>query len=152
MVPLMLSAYMALIVLSVVILGVAMLYGITPYLGLKFNAVTVLNLKCALGLAVEFCAHFARSFMLAGGNSRPARAAWAVQEVGVAVVNGAITTFLGIVMIAASKWPYFRAYFFVQYAVIQAIVLFNGLFVLPLVLSRIGPAPFDRQRWVEAGY
>jgi Niemann-Pick C1 protein len=113
-------------------------YGLTHYLGLKLNAVTVLNLKCLMGFSVEFCAHFARSFMLARG-TREERAAVCVQDLGLPVASAALTTFLGIVAIAASPWKYLRLYFFLHYVVIQAVVFYNGLVLLPVLLSILGP-------------
>jgi hypothetical protein len=56
--------------------------------------VNLIHSRCALGFGVEFAAHFARAFMLAAG-PRPDRAAAAVGEMGLPVLSGAATTFLG---------------------------------------------------------
>ena len=80
--------------------------------GLKLNAVVMVNLIMSMGIAVEFLSHIARAFMMEQG-TRAARAAAAVRSLGAATVNGAVTTFLGILPIAFSYYkvghPHFSA-------------------------------------------
>ena len=70
--------------------------------------------------------------------TRSERAAAAVNTLGSATVNGALTTFLGIMPIAFSYYTYFVNYFFLQYVIILVVCLFQGVVVLPVVLSFIG--------------
>jgi hypothetical protein len=63
-----------------------------------------------------------------------------VRSLGAATVNGAVTTFLGILPIAFSYYKYFVMYFFIQYVLILVVCLFQGVVVLPVVLSLIGEA------------
>ena len=118
------------------------LYGLVSWAGLKLNAVVMVNLVMSMGIAVEFLSHIARAFMLAQG-TRSERAAAAVQSLGSATSNGALTTFLGIAPIAFSAYAYFVKYFFLHYLVIIVICLFQGVIVLPVVLSLVGPAAFE---------
>ena len=58
------------------------------------------------------------------------RATAAVRTLGAATINGAVTTFLGVMPIAFSYYKYFVVYFFTQYVIILAVCLFQvGLVV-----------------------
>lgn len=90
---------------------------------------------------LEFCAHIARDFMLAEGD-RITRSRHAIKTMGVAVLNGGITTFLGLLPVALSSYGYFQKYYFVQYSVVVSVGLLTGLVLLPVVLALIGPPSF----------
>jgi len=82
---------------------------------MRLNAVVVANLVMSTGFAIEFTAHVSRAFMLASG-SRDARAAAALHELAPPVLNGALTTLLGLAPILVSEYSYFRLYFLLQCA------------------------------------
>mmetsp|Transcript_10021 Transcript_10021/g.16011 ORF Transcript_10021/g.16011 Transcript_10021/m.16011 type:complete len:1253 (+) Transcript_10021:58-3816(+) len=137
-----------LIVTALIALVEVELYGLIAWSGLKLNAVVMVNLIMSMGIAVEFLSHIARAFMLARG-TRSERAAHAVNTLGLATVNGTLTTFLGILPIAFSYYTYFVNYFFLQYVLILAVCLLQGVVVLPVVLSLVGPDAVDLAGYME---
>ena len=114
------------------------------FAGMRLNAVTLMNLMMAVGFGVEFCAHYARSFMLAPGD-RVGRTLAALREIGPPIVNGGITTFLSILPVAFSGYKYFITYFFGFYSILIVVCLANALVLLPALLSFVGPAPYGPQ-------
>lgn len=80
-----------------------------------------------------------REFMMTAGN-RATRSREALKNMGVAAFNGGITTFLGLLPVAWTQFPYFQVYFFRQYSLIVGVGLFIGLGLLPVLLSLFGPA------------
>ena len=105
----------------------------------EINAVLVVNLVTSLGLAFEFCSHIAMSFSEKEG-TRQQRAMKALHEVGSAVVVGIVANkLIAILLLAFAQSSLFRLYYFRMYLVIIIIGAFNGLFVLPILLSWIGP-------------
>lgn len=50
---------------------------------------------------------------------------------------------LGVACLAFAKFPYYQLYFFRLYMLIVVLGLVNGLILLPVVLSLIGPNAFD---------
>ena len=60
---------------------------------------------------------------------------------GPAVFNGGFSTFLAFVLLAGSKSHVFMTFFKV-FLLVVVFGLFNGLFVLPVVLSLIGPTSY----------
>ena len=72
------------------------LLGVMYLWGIQLNAVSVVNLTMALGIAVEFCAHIVHAFLVAAG-SRQQRMATALQDMGASVLSGiTITKFAGM--------------------------------------------------------
>ncbi len=67
------------------------LAGALPLLGVQLNAVSLVNLTMAAGIAVEFCAHIVHAFLGAPG-ARPHRAAAALVAVGASVLSGITLT------------------------------------------------------------
>jgi len=59
-----------------------------------------------------------------------------------AVSFGAITTFIGVLPIASSTFPYFRQYYFVLYVMIVLFGWLNGVIFQPILLSWWPPATF----------
>lgn len=84
---------------SIILLVVAMilmdLLGVMYLWGIQLNAVSVVNLTMALGIAVEFCAHIVHAFLVAPGG-RAQRMQIALQDMGASVLSGiTITKFAG---------------------------------------------------------
>jgi patched 1 len=55
------------------------------------------------------------------------------------VIHGGLSTLLGIIMLAFSEFDFVIKYFFVVMTALIVIGLFNGLAMLPVMLSLIGP-------------
>lgn len=87
---------------------------------------------------VEFTAHVVLAFLTSLG-TREARMAAAVDRVFVPVIHGALSTLLGIIMLAFSEFEFVVKYFFVVMTALIAIGIVNGLALLPVLLSLVGP-------------
>lgn len=108
---------------------------------IQINAVTVVNIVMALGFSVEFCVHIAIAFNRIMG-TRLQRAKKALSHMGSSVLVGiGSTKFIGVLVLAFAPSTLFRLYYFRMYFFIIILGLFNGLMVIPLLLSRIGPSP-----------
>lgn len=99
-----------------------------------------------MGLSVDYAAHVAHAFLNskspndAGGdeNNRTVRALIAVRHIGAAVLYGAGSTLLAQSLLAFSEAYVFRTFFKIFFLVISFGV-WHGLFLLPVILSSIGP-------------
>merc|ERR1712048_1193939 len=106
------------------------------------NAIFVVNLVTSLGFGVEFCNHIGMNFLKQKG-TRVERAQKAMNAMGSSVVVGiASTKLLGIMVLAFAPSSLFRLYYFRMYLFIIILGVFNGLALLPILLSLIGP-PMD---------
>ena len=105
--------------------------------GLILNCFTAVTLVVAVGISVEFTAHFLHHYLLhAGGRVERTRETLAL--VLPPVLDGSITTLLGILPIAAAKYPYIVMYYFFVYLIIVGVGIAFGLVVLPALLASVG--------------
>lgn len=118
------------------------LLGVMFYWGLVIDGVGVINLVLAIGLAVDYSAHIGHAFMLYPG-TRNARAVHAVGNIGAAVLNGALSTFLAIMLLSVSESYVFRV-LFKQFFATVILGGAHGLILLPVLLSLLGPEAFSR--------
>eukprot|EP01064_Diplonema_japonicum_P017117 TRINITY_DN2517_c0_g2_i10.p1 TRINITY_DN2517_c0_g2~~TRINITY_DN2517_c0_g2_i10.p1 ORF type:complete len:881 (+),score=122.77 TRINITY_DN2517_c0_g2_i10:721-3363(+) len=129
-------------VIVVVIIGCVdvCLLGFMYYFGVDFNAVSIICLVVAIGLAVDYSVHIAHSYLQVKG-PRPDRAAYALWKMGPAVVNGGFSTFLAVFPLVTAK-SYIFTVFFRMFVLIIFFGLWFGVVVLPVFLSFVGPAPY----------
>ena len=123
------------------------------YWGLELNFITMINLILAIGLAVDYSAHIAHAYNCSEApedepsniKRRKARVRLAFRKIGSSVFHGAFSTFLAIVTISASSSYIFRA-FFKQWFAIILFGMLHGFFLLPVLLSLIGPLPSKKKQ------
>ena len=102
----------------------------------------------SIGLCVDYSAHIAHAFMVAKG-SRDNRMKQTLTNIGPAVLNGGISTFLAFVLLSTSKSIIFLTFFKVFFLVV-VFGLFHGLLFLPVVLSLLGPESMGNQGFARA--
>ena len=106
---------------------------------IEINAVFVVNLVTTLGFGVEFCNHIGMNFMKQLGTKRD-RAMKSLGEMGPSVVVGIVSTkFLGVIVLAFAPSTLFSLYYFRMYLFIIFCGAFNGLMLMPVLLTYIGP-------------
>ncbi|GMR34260.1 hypothetical protein PMAYCL1PPCAC_04455 [Pristionchus mayeri] len=125
-------------ILAILLCMTIQLAGFLGWAGIKMNPVSAVTLITAVGIGVEFTAHVVLAFLTSLGN-RQERMAAAVDRVFVPVIHGALSTLLGILMLAFSEFEFVVKYFFVVMSALIVIGLINGLILLPVLLSLAGP-------------
>uniref|UniRef100_A0A915PEB4 SSD domain-containing protein n=1 Tax=Meloidogyne floridensis TaxID=298350 RepID=A0A915PEB4_9BILA len=136
------AAMVAIIVVSMTV----ELAGFMGLFGVKMNPISAVTLITAVGIGVEFTAHVVLAFLTSLG-TRDERMVSCLDHMFVPVIHGGLSTLLGIVMLAFSEFDFVVKYFFVVMSALVIIGLINGLALLPVLLSLIGPpceiTPFD---------
>lgn len=126
-----------LVMLCVVLVDIDIL-GLMQMWDLTIDSVAIINLVLAIGLAVDYSVHVAHAFVQTPGTKQE-RVDHALAEMGTAVVHGAFSTFLAVLILSTSKSYIFRI-FFKQFFGICLFGAAHGLCLLPVLLSIIGPA------------
>ncbi|VBB29733.1 unnamed protein product [Acanthocheilonema viteae] len=126
------------IILIVLLLMTIELTGFLGLAGIKLNPISAVTVITAVGIGVEFTAHVVLAFLTSLG-SRNDRMAKCIDRVFVPVIHGAFSTLLGIIMLAFSEFEFVVKYFFVVMSALIFIGIINGLALLPVLLSLIGP-------------
>lgn len=128
------ASMVAIVVISMTI----ELAGFMGIFGLKMNPISAVTLITAVGIGVEFTAHVVLAFLTSMG-TKDERMAAALRHMFVPVLHGGLSTLLGIIMLAFSEFDFIVDYFFVVMSALIIIGLFNGLALLPVMLSLFGP-------------
>ena len=81
------------------------------FAGLTMNNIIVINLVIGLGLAVDYSAHIAHTFLIVkpppecttNASKRMYKARVAISQMGSSVIHGGFSTFLAIVVLGNAK-------------------------------------------------
>merc|ERR1719326_330625 len=98
-----------LVMLCVVLVDVDIL-GLMQMWGLTIDSVSIINLVLAIGLAVDYSVHVAHAFLQTPGTKQE-RVDKALEEMGTAVIHGAFSTFLAVLILSMSQSYIFRIFF-----------------------------------------
>ncbi|NP_001082082.1 patched 1 S homeolog isoform X1 [Xenopus laevis] len=135
-----LNPWTAGIIVMVLALMTVELFGMMGLIGIKLSAVPVVILIASVGIGVEFTVHVALAFLTAVGDKNR-RAVLALEHMFAPVLDGAVSTLLGVLMLAGSEFDFIVRYFFAVLAILTLLGVLNGLVLLPVLLSFFGPYP-----------
>uniref|UniRef100_A0A4W3IFK5 Patched 1 n=1 Tax=Callorhinchus milii TaxID=7868 RepID=A0A4W3IFK5_CALMI len=135
-----LNPWTAGIIVLVLALMTVELFGMMGLIGIKLSAVPVVILIASVGIGVEFTVHVALAFLTAIGDKN-CRAVLALEHMFAPVLDGAVSTLLGVLMLAGSEFDFIVRYFFAVLAILTILGVLNGLVLLPVLLSYFGPYP-----------
>ncbi|XP_041264548.1 patched domain-containing protein 3 [Onychostruthus taczanowskii] len=117
-----------------VIVGVA---GFMTFWNVNLDSISMINLVICIGFSVDFSAHISYAFVTSGESSANKRATEALSLLGYPVLQGAVSTILGIVVLAAANTYIFRTFFKIMFLVILFGAL-HGLVFIPVFLTFFG--------------
>ena len=129
------------VTMAMIMVGIV---GFMYFWNLTLSSVTMIHLIMSVGFSVDFTAHICHAFMVAKGSDRNERVAEAVKFSGGPIFNGAVSSVLGILMLAFAKSYIFRSFFKVMLLVV-VLGASHALLFLPVVLSLVGPRKEDPQ-------
>uniref|UniRef100_A0A673G0B1 Protein patched homolog 1 n=1 Tax=Sinocyclocheilus rhinocerous TaxID=307959 RepID=A0A673G0B1_9TELE len=135
---LLLNPWTAGVIVFILAMMTVELFGIMGLIGIKLSAIPVVILIASVGIGVEFTVHIALGFLTAIGD-RNTRSAMAMEHMFAPVIDGAISTLLGVLMLAGSEFDFIMRYFFAVLAILTLLGILNGLVLLPVLLSLMGP-------------
>ncbi|XP_060064745.1 patched domain-containing protein 3-like [Ylistrum balloti] len=105
---------------------------------LSLSSITMIHVIMSVGFSVDFSAHICHAFLTSEGPDKNSRVCKALEITAGPIVNSAVSSIVGIIMLTLSESYVFISFFRVMLLVIL-FGLFHGMFVLPVVLSLIGP-------------
>ncbi|KAL2085330.1 hypothetical protein ACEWY4_018650 [Coilia grayii] len=116
---------------------VSVVLGVTGFMALwhvNLDAISMVVLVVCIGFSVDFSAHITYTFVSSkepGGNEK---AVEALYHLGYPIVQAAVSTILGVVVLSASKNYIFRTFFKIMFLVIF-FGLFHGIMFIPVFLT-----------------
>lgn len=152
----------ALILVFMLALTAFEVFGFMGLTEIRFSAVPAVVVIVSVGVAVEFTAPLIFYFLKAtsAGERKTRnnknllymyfyfydtlklnnhRMHQALEHRFTPIFNGGISTLLGIIMLFFTPFPFIRKYFFLIFLILLVVGALNGLVLLPVLLSLIGP-------------
>ncbi|KAM6134318.1 patched domain-containing protein 3-like [Pterocles gutturalis] len=117
-----------------VIAGVA---AFMTFWNVNLDSISMINLVICIGFSVDFSAHISYAFVASGKASANERAIDALSLLGYPVLQGAVSTILGVVILAAAKAYIYRTFFKIMFLVTLFGAL-HGLVFIPVFLTFFG--------------
>ncbi|XP_041717512.2 patched domain-containing protein 3-like [Coregonus clupeaformis] len=117
-----------------VIVGVA---GFMAFWHVNLDSVSMINLVICIGFSVDFSAHISYAFVSSDKRTANEKAVDAVYHLGYPILQGAVSTILGVVVLSAAESYIFRTFFKIMFLVISFGVL-HGIVFIPVFLSFFG--------------
>jgi len=115
------------------------LLGTVRFFGLDINGLTYICVVVAIGLLVDFLMHILlRYYESRPDQTREDRVKETLQTMGVSIMVGGLTTFLGVLPLIFSSVNIFSTVFYAFFAMVTLGVS-HGLILLPVILSYVGP-------------
>jgi len=128
---------------------------------LEFNQLVAVNLTFALGVAVDYASHIAHSYLTvkaprllkSDSEKRDFKARKAISQMGSSVFHGAFSTLLCILVLGLAK-SYSIVVFYKSWVCIVSFGFLNGMILLPVLLSLVGPLDSidDRKEQLARAY
>ena len=107
----------------------------------NLDAISMINLIMCIGFSVDFSAHISYAYMSAKVDTPEERVKSCLYSLGLPIVQGAISTILGVIALLVAPSYIFITFFKVVFLVIF-IAAMHGLFLLPVLLSLFGPGSY----------
>ena len=122
--------------MTVVIIMVGVI-GFMHFWGLTLSSVTMMHIIMCVGFCIDFSTHICHAFVQADG-TRNVHVSQALDMAGGPIFNGAISTIIGVLMLAFSTSYIFFSFFKVMFLV-MVFGPIHSIFLLAVILAYIGP-------------
>ncbi|XP_030621326.1 patched domain-containing protein 3-like [Chanos chanos] len=117
-----------------VITGVA---GFMALWDVNLDSISMINLVICIGFSVDFSAHISYAFVSSKKSSGNERAIDALYNLGYPIIQGAVSTVAGVVVLSAAQSYIFRTFFKIMFLVILFGVA-HGIVFIPVFLTFFG--------------
>ncbi|KAL7677662.1 hypothetical protein ACOME3_003902 [Neoechinorhynchus agilis] len=127
------------IILLTLVMTMVDMFGIMFLAGVHLNAISVVNLVMAVGIAVEFYAHIVRDYAITHIEDKTERTTKVLSNIGASVFVGVtIPELMSVAMLSKASSKIFQVYFFRMYLSLILICTLKAFVFLPVMLSYLG--------------
>ncbi|XP_047446231.1 patched domain-containing protein 3 [Mugil cephalus] len=118
----------------------SVMVGVTGFMslwGISLDSISMINLVMCIGFSVDFSAHISYAFVSSAKTDVNDKAMDALAHLGYPILQGALSTVLGVVVLSMSGSYIFRTFFRIVFLVIVFGIL-HGLVFIPVFLTVFG--------------
>ncbi|XP_052409849.1 patched domain-containing protein 3 [Carassius gibelio] len=126
----------------------SVIVGVTGFMALwdvSLDSVSMINLVICIGFSVDFSAHISYAFVSSEKSSANEKAMDAITKLGYPIVQGAVSTIAGVVVLAAAKSYIFRTFFKIMFLVILFGAV-HGIVFIPVFLTFLSTCSKSREK------
>jgi len=116
--------------------------GVIGYMTLwdvSLDSVSMINVIMCIGFSVDYSVHISYHYVVSAGKTRNEKAIDAVGTLGMPIIQGAVSTILGVSVLSTSDAYIFRTFFKIMFLVI-CFGFVHAMVFLPVLLTIFGPA------------
>ncbi|XP_063777758.1 patched domain-containing protein 3-like [Pseudophryne corroboree] len=130
-----------------IIVGVT---GFMAFWNVNLDSISMINLVICIGFSVDFSAHISYAYVSSQKSTVNERMTNALHSLGYPIVQGALSTILGVIALSTSASYIFRTFFKIIFLVITFGIL-HGLVFLPVFLTLFGNCGRNRNDATSRG-
>ncbi|XP_030623454.1 patched domain-containing protein 3-like [Chanos chanos] len=118
----------------------SVIVGVSGFMALwdvNLDSISMINLVICIGFSVDFSAHISYAFVSSKEPSANKKAIDALYHLGYPIIQGAISTIAGVVVLSAARSYIFRTFFKIMFLVILFGAV-HGIMFIPVFLTFFG--------------
>lgn len=105
--------------------------------GVSLDVITMINILLCIGFSIDFSAHITYAFVIGISKDPNERIIWALRNLGMPILQGALSSIIAILPLSSATVYIFRAFFKTLFLVMLFGAL-HGLLFLPVALTILG--------------
>ncbi|XP_078283702.1 patched domain-containing protein 3-like [Rhinoraja longicauda] len=114
-----------------VLVGVA---GFMAFWGVSLDSISMINLVICIGFSVDFTAHISYAYVSSEKETSNERSIEALYKLGYPIIQGALSTIMGIIALSAAASYIFRTFFKIMFLVITFGAI-HGIVLMPVFMT-----------------
>jgi len=120
------------------------IFGFHYYIDRTLSSITSTLIIMSVGFSVDFSAHICHGYMISSGRDRNERTRNAILRSGAPIFHGAMSTLIGMSVLAAGR-SFTSITFFKVMIIVLVFAIVHALLLLPVILSLFGPNPSENK-------
>ncbi|KAK7100869.1 patched domain-containing protein 3-like isoform X2 [Littorina saxatilis] len=121
-----------------IIMIICNIFGFMYFWGITLSSITMIHLVMSVGFSVDFSAHVCSAYLMSNFGTRQKRAYDAITHAASPILNGGISSLVGVLLLFTSEAYVFYTFFKIM-VLVMIFGIMNSVVFLPVMLTLFGP-------------